>query len=200
MTAAVAFTAAAESLSPFEEFDDSLGGFYGEIGGSGLSWQRWFGEIGIEAAAGLSYLQEDTSYYATSWSTDPVDVDIFDYNVGAQIQYMLYKDSYGNWFDGNLYLFAGGMHTGIIRTTYTYEENILNEGTDTQYSEYRKSGETDPVYIAGFSAGFGFGFETVFFSHFSFPFEIGLCGVWEAGDVMPVDAGIKLQGGFRYRF
>ena len=194
------FSVNAEELSPFDEFDNALGGFYGEIGGAGLSWQHWSGKLGVEVAAGLSYMQDDISYYASSWNTDDVDVDLFNYNVGGQFQYMLYQDSYGNWFDGNLYLFAGGQHTGVFRSTYSYKEVVYNEGLDTEYSDYPTTGHTSPFFIPGFAAGFGFGFETVFFDHFSLPFEIGLCGVWELGSVMPVDAGIKFQGGLRYRF
>jgi len=50
----------AEADNIYENYDQSLGGYYGEIGGWGLSYQQWFGTAGLEIAgvrvqAGLRY-------------------------------------------------------------------------------------------------------------------------------------------------
>ena len=194
--------ASAEETDAFETYPDALGGYYGEIGGTGLSYQHWFDKIGIQTALGIFYYPDDMIEYATSpvYNADSYDVDIFVYNIGIEVQYMVYQDSFRDWFDGNLYVFAGGMHDGRIRTTYTFEERVYNEDSDNEYTDYPKTGESAPFYVPIFSVGFGFGFETVLFNHFSLPFEFGLMGAWELGTAMPVDAGLKIQGGLRYRF
>lgn len=197
----VTAAAADEGKNVFETYDDALGGFFGPIAGSGLSYQHWFGNFGIQTAAGLFYYPEEAGAYATSpnYTANPVDVDEFTYNIGVEAQYMLYDDSYSDWFDGSLYLFLGGTHSGAFRTTYTYEEVLIpTEGEP--YKEFQNTGVSDPRFVPGMSAGFGFGFELVFFDHFSIPIEIGLSGTWEYGSWVPVDAGLYPQAGFRYRF
>jgi hypothetical protein len=202
LSAAFISTAAAEDESVFKQYDDALGGFYGEIGGSGLSYQHWFDKFGIQASLGLSYYPEADASYVTSWSTDPVYVDLLNYDVAVEVQYMLYQDSYSDWLDGCLYIFAGGKHSGSIRNKYTYEKVVVTPA-DTEldpYDTFPTTGKTGPYYTPGFTAGFGIGFEPVFFTHFSTPLEFGLSGAWELGSIIPVDAGLKVQAGLRYRF
>lgn len=183
----------AEDKNVFTEYDNSLGGFAGGIGGSGLSWQHWFGNLGIQTAAGLVYHPQEGLSYATSFSAEPVVVENFTYNIGVEGQYMLYNNSYDNWFDGALYLFAGAMHTGSVQTVYQYSKVADGSGYI-----YENTGHSPLQYVPGVAAGFGF--ELVLFDHFSVPLEIGLSGAWEYGSWVPVDAGIIPQAGFRYRF
>lgn len=193
--------ATAEEVNPFESFEDALGGYYGEIGGIGLSYQHWFGSFGIQTALGLMYYTDDMIDYSFSpnYTTEPYEADIFVYNIGVEVQYMLYQDSFRDWFNGNLYVFAGGKHDGAVRTTYTYEEEIIGTAPNT-YKEYPRTGQSDFYYVPLMSAGFGFGFEPVFFKHLSIPIEFGLMGQWEFGTAMPVNAGLTFQSGLRYRF
>jgi len=198
----VAAVAADDGKNVFETYDDALGGFVGPIAGSGLSYQHWFGDFGIQTAAGLFYSPVEVGAYATSpnFTADPEDVDEFTYNIGVEAQYMLYDDSYSDWFDGSLYLFIGGTHSGAFRTTYSYEEITIDPDPGDPYKEFPNTGVSDPRFVPGMSAGFGFGFELVFFDHFSIPIEIGLSGTWELGSWVPIDAGLYPQAGFRYRF
>ncbi len=198
----IVISATADDENIFNTYDNALGGFFGPIAGSGLSHQHWFGKVGFQYAAGLFYYPEEQELYAISpyYTADPVNVDEFTYNIGVEVQYMLYEDSYGDWFDGCLYLFLGGMHIGVMRTTYYYEEVTVNPEDGSPYKEYRNTSVSEPVYVPGLAGGLGFGFELVFFDHFSVPFEIGIGGTWEFGSIMPVDAGLNPQAGIRYRF
>ncbi|MDC7227522.1 MAG: hypothetical protein PQJ61_12225 [Spirochaetales bacterium] len=201
MSILLVFNASAEDESAFEEFDNALGGFYGDIGGTGLSWQHWSGKLGVQTSAGLWYLDNIYTSYDESWSEDDVDVEMFNYNIGVEIMYMVYEDSYSDWFDGCLYVFGGAKHIGKIVDTYSYKLEIVepDDGGDP-YNTYPTTGSTGPRYVPAFAVGFGFGFEPVFFDHFSFPVEFGIGSEWEFDSWLPVDAGLKFQGGLRYRY
>ncbi|MBI9107508.1 MAG: hypothetical protein JEZ04_12250 [Spirochaetales bacterium] len=151
------FSLAAEEKSVYDEFDQALGGYYGDIGGWGISYQQWFGPVGFETAAGFAYDSQST----------------FAYVIGAQMQFMLYQDYFSEWFSGSLYFFTGGLHGGTVSDT-GYEPSL------------------------GF--GLGIGFEPVFFEHFSTPIEFGYGGSWTLDSIIPTAAGVRVQGGFRYRF
>lgn len=101
------FSLSAEEKSVYEEFDQALGGFGGEISGWGLSYQQWFDKVGFETAGG---------FYYDGGST-------FTYVLGAQAQFMLYEDFYSDWFTGCLYFFTGGKHGGDV-TASSYEPGI----------------------------------------------------------------------------
>ncbi len=153
----VVFSATAESESVFDEFDQAVGGFYGMVGGQGISYQQWFDTFGLETAAGFSYYGGDT----------------FDFNIGAQAQFMLYKDSFGDWFTGGLYAWGGGLYGALV-------------------------GQTS--YVPAIGLGAGIGLEAVFFEHFSIPIEFGYGGSWGFDSIVPKMAGVRIQGGLRYRF
>lgn len=189
--------AAAEDRDAFTEYPNALGGFYGEIGGTGLSYQRWFGKLGVHTAFGLLYTEEDTFYMEDAYSPESVTQTPFTYNLGAEVAYRVYSDSYLDWFDGCLYVFAGAMHTGNFVTTYNYEQTAVDVGGVDTYAYKDKSG---PAYVPVISPGFGIGLEFVFFNHLSIPFEFGLMGAWALGSIMPIDAGLKVQAGLRYRY
>ena len=141
----------------FEEYEHAVGGFYGNVGGQGLSYQQWFGSFGIETAAGMS-LNSSTGFL---------------FNVGLQPQYRLYSDSFGDWLDGCLYLWAGGL--------------FGSTGTATATSFY-------------LNGGAGIGTEIVLFKHFSIPLEAGYFAGWQLGNIAPQIASFVVQGGLRYRF
>jgi hypothetical protein len=191
----------AEEKSVYSEFNDALGGFAGEFGGSGLSYQHWFGSLGLQTAVGIFYYPEDSSLYQSSYDGTSYDLEVFTYNLGVEGQLMLYENTYNDWFSGNLHLFAGITHTGSIRKTITYTGEVVTPtGGADPYTEYTVSGETGPLFYPGASVGFGIGFEPVFFQHFSVPLEFGLGGSWEFDSIVPVSAGLRVQGGLRYRF
>ena len=151
------FNLFAEEKSVYNEYDQALGGFYGEIGGKGLSYQQWFDDFGIEAAAGFMYSGGDN----------------FTFNIGAQVQFLVYQDSFGDWFTGGLYAWAGALYGATVSNT---------------------------AYTPAIGIGAGIGVEPVLFEHFSIPLEFGYGGNWGFDSIVPTLAGIKFQGGLRYRF
>ena len=190
-----------EIIDAFATFDHALGCYYyGELEekGLGLSYQQWFGRIGFQTALGLWYNPEDLSYREMdAYNPSPQVVTNFSYSAGAEMLFMVYQDSFKDWFDGGLYVFLGLLHVGNLETTYNYEQTaVVVDGTNM----YPFAGKTGPTYAALLSPSFGIGFEFAFFNHFSVPFEVKLMGSWELGTAMPVDAGIAVQTGLRYRF
>ncbi|MBI9107509.1 MAG: hypothetical protein JEZ04_12255 [Spirochaetales bacterium] len=181
----------AEEQNVYNRFSNALGGFTGETSGTGLSYQHWFGSVGVQAAAGYSYSPEGISPAWAMYNSTTVLYDLFRYDVGVEVLFMLYENSYSQWFSGNLYLFAGLVHTGALRYSETYTET----GT-----ERIKTGETEPLYYPGIGIGAGVGFEPVLFEHLSFPLEFGYGGNWEFDSIVPKTAGIRIQVGLRYRY
>ncbi len=177
----------AESNNPvFKKYPTSIGGFYGEIGGIGLSYQRWLYPLGFEVTGGLAYIPPETAY-------GPGE-NFFTYNIGFQLMYTIIANDITNWLSGNLYSFGGFIHYGYL--TQPYSQTTDSNGGTTYTPDYSKS----PVYSTDLGVGFGFGIETVLLEHFSFPLEFGLDGIWSLGNIYPKKAGFFIQSGFRYRF
>ncbi|MDC7227523.1 MAG: hypothetical protein PQJ61_12230 [Spirochaetales bacterium] len=190
---ALLFIAAGFSDTVFDEYDESLGGQFSSISGVGLSYQRWFGKIGLQVGAGGFYAVETPGYTDFSSSPDPATLNLLDYNVGIGVQYMLFEDSFSDWFDACLYIVGGLVHFGYVENRYTYSD-VAN--STNHYDFISKTTR----YIPGLGTGFGIGFEFVFIDHISIPIEIALNGAWTTESWVPEDAGIKVHSGFRYRY
>ncbi len=179
LTAVVMLPASADEGPAYERHPQALGIQYGAISGSGLSYYRWSDNIGFQIALGGLY--DPTG--DISW------MDILDYSVGAELQYTVYGDSYAKWLAGQLYLFTGLNHRGVI------ERKPSDPNGDLET-------EAGP-YIPSFTTGFGIGIEVVLFNHFSVPLEFGYAAAWKpSGASLQDQLAIKLitQAGFRYRF
>ena len=187
------FTVSAEN-NVFEDYDKSLGGYFSSLSGIGLSYQEWSGKWGLQTAAGLIYFPEDSEGAEFSSISEPDTAELLMYDIGAGVQYRLYESSWSDWFDGCLYLVAGITHFGSIEQTIYYSDTRDSAGN------YPLESRSEPRYVPGVSGGFGIGMEFLIFDHFSFPTEIVLSGSWDIDSYLPIEAGVKVLGGFRYRF
>jgi len=90
----------AEPLEPtgtvFERFPSSLGAYINYPVGGGLTYQRWFDRVGMEATIGAI--------------ADPSGT--YNYNAQAAFQYMLYGEDFADWFSGALYTNVFLAHRG----------------------------------------------------------------------------------------
>jgi hypothetical protein len=165
-----------EKIAPWERYPQALGAAFGPITGTGLHYNRWFGESGLHVAAGIIYLPPDQAWETT-----------LDYNVGVGYQHRLFGDVYAPWLSGALYLFAGGHHRGFIPI-------LWDEATDSTYVG---------SYQAQLGLGGGIGIELVLFEHFSIPAEVGYGGVWTITEPDLAEAflvNLVGQVALRYRF
>ncbi len=180
------FTWSENSNPVFKKYPTAIGGFYGEIGGIGLSYQRWIYPLGFELTSGLAYVPPESAIGPGEY--------FFYYNIGFQIMYTIIANDITDWLSGNLYSFTGLIHYGYLSQPYNQSKDSNEVPTYTP--DYSKS----PTYFTDLGLGFGFGIETVLLKHFSFPLEFGIDGIWRLGNPYPQKAGFFVQTGFRYRF
>ncbi|MBN2051840.1 MAG: hypothetical protein JW760_15415 [Spirochaetales bacterium] len=160
----------------FSEFPEALGFYYGMISGTGLTYHRWDNNRGYQITAGALYLPPEAG-----------NMNILDYVVGFENQYVVYSEDFTGWLSGLLSLFWGINHRGYIPVEYNYD-------TDTS---------TIGSYVPTFTLGGGIGIEVLGFKHFSFPFEVGYGATYlpladRVADMFLVD--LYFQAGFRYRY
>lgn len=166
-----------EDGNPMATYDQALGGAFGPIIGTGLSYQRWFDGVGLQTAFGATYSPED------SWTGD-----LLWYLTTVGLQRMLYHETFADWFAGGLYAFGGVSHRGVIPWVYPNDyDNPDAQPTVGAYEPY--------VAIGG-----GVGIESVLFRHFSIPVEFGLSVEWQIPSIIPSSAGFIGGVGLRYRF
>lgn len=170
--------ATAETTNPMDAYPRALGGSFGPIIGTGLSFQRWFGETGVQSAAGVIYQPDEEMFSG----------DILWYLATVGGQRVLYRETFSDWFAGGLYAFAGLAQEGRIRQVASYPE-------DGAEPEVRVLPFEPFVAIGG-----GVGIESVFFRHFSIPVEFGIRVQWLIPSIVPVNAGFVGGVGLRYRF
>ncbi len=171
------------SLSPlsaqedtFSQFPKALGVQAGFLSGFGLSYQSWGEKVGHQVAAGM---MADPSM---TWGADPLV-----YNLGYEMQYPMYTDSFDTWLAGRLYLFTGIRHRGYIEAVY-----------DSGSSTYANS-----AFTLEFSLGGGIGVEAVLFDHFAAVAEMANAVIWKSGDTAlsdRVSVDLQPQLSLRYRF
>ncbi len=87
----------------FQRYPSALGAYGNIMTGGGLTYQRWFDRIGLEATLGGT-VQESGS---------------FSYNVQGAFQYMLFGEDFAEWFSGALYTNVLLAHTGEGTPSYT---------------------------------------------------------------------------------
>lgn len=135
-------TGGMNSGTVFQRYPSSLGVSAFTFGGGGLSWQRWFGNTGLEIAAG------------GIWDPTTTSSEIYDYTVSATISRMLFSEDFADWFTGGLSIAAIAGHSGREGYRYVYK------------GEYSGSYERYP-YSPSVFAGVGIGIESVLARHFS---------------------------------
>jgi hypothetical protein len=140
-TTCVSVLAAEEGgQNTFEKYPQALGMYANMAEVVGLSYQRWFGRLGFEVAAGGTF-DPDRDYSS----------DYFFYSILVGGSYQLIAQDLTDWFAGALSVTSFLGHTG--RRSYEYDST-----TDSSYvGAYR------PIV----SLGIGVGIEAVLFRHFS---------------------------------
>ena len=139
-------------LPAYKEFPQSLGFQYGEISGTGLSYQLWRETVGFQISGGVVYLPLDEGFWFDR---------TLDYLVGGELQLRVYGEDFASWLSGQLYGFAGLNHGGYIPVVVVKEE--LQIGDDERLPAEHGTGSFTPTF--GFGAGIGI--EIIFFRHFS---------------------------------
>lgn len=123
------------AASDYSSYDHAIGAKAGPLSTSGLSYHvRLDAQNAIEVTGGV-YLNYGT----------------LSYGLGLEYQRTFGTSSYSDWFDAQLYWFAGASHTGYASWN----------GSSPQY------------YTPKFGLGGGFGVELIAFDHFSVPVEFG---------------------------
>ena len=176
-------------LPAYEKFPQALGFQYGEISGSGLSYQVWRNGLGFQVAGGVVYLPlEDDGFWFDR---------TLDYSVGGEIQTRVYGEDFASWLSGQLYAFAGLNHGGYIPVVVVKDALQISE--DEWLPEEYGIGSYTPT----FGVGVGIGIEIVLFRHFSVPIELGYGFEWlPTAATVPEQFRVNLypQVGFRYRY
>ena len=202
----------------FNENNQALGGYVGELSGSGLHYQIWIDNLGIQISAGILYLPPGTEDFYTSFppfyeSYEEIDAatdqtyytyyrSILNYSIGIEGLYSLYAEDLTSWLSGNLYLFLGLNHNG--NTKYRYDKKWYTyEDPEEPNAGYWMEDVEKPIYSPyepNFVLGIGIGMETVLFKHFSLPIEIGYAFFFRNLQLIPAKITLIIQGGLRYRF
>ncbi|MBU8913984.1 MAG: hypothetical protein KOO61_08180 [Spirochaetales bacterium] len=182
---------AEEVEPPYETFPEALGGFAGQISGTGLHYHKWIGQNAFQVSGGILYVPLDLT-------EEPLFDSTLDYSIGGEFQRRVYGEAFTNWLAGSLYLFAGGRHRGYIPI------NLVAGGYPDPATELW----VEPVFAVGtFQAevaiGAGIGMELILFRHFSIPIEFGYGATWTMTETDFADAFLVSpygQSGLRYRY
>ena len=132
--------------NPFEKYNKSVGVF--GYAYPGLSWQHWIGKFGYQINFSGMYLPSEYYDYDTTTEENIIYDYIYSfYMLTAEAQFEFFTTRFlKNWY-GRLYgVFLGGFY-------YQKDYNV-------------------PEIFNGI-AGFGLGFETIYYKHFSFPLHFG---------------------------
>jgi hypothetical protein len=179
----------ADLASPAAEFPNAAGAYGSSMLGGGLSWQHWFGSLGIAVTAGGMAYPYGTYYglweYPVS-GTGTADFAVWNYNVQLDLMYRLYSSNFWNWLSGDLYVFATLAHMGSVDAVFVDEDGDFATTDD----EYYVAGD----YIPAFAIDVGIGYEIVLFRHFSLPLQFGYTVKY------PLYVDFTFSGGLRYRF
>ena len=131
--------------NPFEKYNKSVGVF--GYAYPGLSWQHWLGNVGYQINFSGMYLPIESTTY------DNADKEVI-YNYVSSF-YMLTAEAQFEFFT-----------TNFLEDWYGRLYGLLVGGF------YYKSDYSVPELLNGV-AGFGLGFETIYYKHFSFPLHFG---------------------------
>lgn len=155
--------------NPFEKYNKSVGVFgYSQ---PGLSWQHWLGKFGYQINFSGMYLPSE--YYDYNSGTE--ENIIYNYTYAL---YMLTAEAQFEFFT-----------TRFLKNWYGRLYGVLVGGF------YYKTDYNVPEIFNGI-AGFGLGFETIYYKHFSFPLHFGYYAEFPNEFKMDFMGGI----GLRFRF
>jgi len=163
-----------------KEYPKALGFQGGSISGTGLSYFRQLSDFSWQVTGGVLYLPLSQDSYG----------DILSYVVGFETHFPVYDETITNWLGGQLYLFLGLNHKGVIPTSIT----------GTGDAAVKVMG----AYTPSVGIGGGIGIELILFQHFSIPLELGYGLTYSptlgAGIADQLAVNLMPQAGFRYRY
>lgn len=154
--------------NPFEKYNKAVGVF--AYAYPGLSWQHWLGKFGYQINFSGMYLPDEYIDYIDGGESVTYDYVSSFYMLTAEAQFEFFTTRFlKNWY-GRLY--------GVLLGGFYYQ---------TDYNV--------PEIFNGI-AGFGIGFETIYYKHFSFPLHFGYYAEFPNDFKMDFIFGI----GLRFRF
>lgn len=155
--------------NPFEKYNKSVGVF--GYAYPGLSWQHWLGKFGYQINFSGMYLPMENYDYDSNTEEEIINEYIYSfYMLTAEAQFEFFTTRFlKNWY-GRLY--------GVLLGGFYYQ------------SDYNV-----PELFNGI-AGFGLGFETIYYKHFSIPFHFGYYAEFPTNFKLDFMGGI----GLRFRF
>ncbi len=123
----------ADGGTVFQRYPSALGAYGNIMTSGGLTYQRWFDRIGLEATLGGT-VQETGS---------------FSYNVQGAFQYMLFGEDFAEWFSGALYTNVLLAHTGEGTPAYTpYAHLGLGVGIEMVFLRHLST-SVEFMYVGG---------------------------------------------------
>jgi hypothetical protein len=172
--------------SPALDFPDAAGAFGSFMLGGGLSWQHWYGPLGIAVTAGgMAY--PNSSYYGYDVvETTASDFTVWNYNVQVDLLYRLYSSNFWKWLSGDLYAFVTLAHMGSVTAEWVDEDGDYDTTDDAYY--------VPTPYVPVFAVGVGIGYEIILFRHFSLPLQFSYTLKY------PLYVDFNFASGLRYRF
>lgn len=169
----------------YEHFPQALGFQYGELSGSGLSYQFWDHSSGFQLSFGGWYIPPAGEGYAST---------VMDYSIGVEYQYSVYGEDFADWLSGQIYLFAALNHRGTAAN-----EEVTPPVYDSDYNLVSPGVYAVGDYMPSLNGGIGLGMEIILFEHFSIPLEVGYGAFWNLA-TNALEVRLVPQAGFRYRF
>jgi len=127
----------------FERYPSALGAYVNYPVTGGLTYQHWFGKVGVEATLGAIADQGGT----------------FDYNAQGAFQYMLYGEDFADWFSGALYTNVLLAHRGENGSGTYVAHGYLGLGIGIEMVLLRHlSTSVEFMYVGQFPWALEFGF------------------------------------------
>jgi len=165
----------ADGRTVFERWPSSLGLVTSTAGGTGLSYQRWFGNLGLSLSGGGLY------------RPDTENGQVIHYFAHARLAWMLAADRFSTWHASNVQAVVYVSHLG------QRWRSVEPPGGDytADASEWITVEGPFRWQVAG---GVGVAVESVLFNHFSQTVEFSYAACW------PLEADIRLAYFFRYRY
>ncbi len=162
--------------TPFDDSPRSVGFKYilGEPAQLiGLSYQQWFGGIGIDTSIHLHY--EESKSYLLNEST------LAAANIGIQLQ--MFKAKHNPKISSSLFVFA--------------DAGVIAAGTRSDPEDGESGGDEILSFETDALISLGIGYEVVLFDHFSIPVKVGYMLRFPSSN-----GGLDLffAGGVMYRF
>ncbi|OHD14830.1 MAG: hypothetical protein A2Z96_07885 [Spirochaetes bacterium GWB1_48_6] len=170
--------------TPYEKYPSSLGYYVNTSGGVGLSWQHWYGSLGLAFAAGAMYNEEGDYPFADTG----YQLAVLDYSIQARLSWLLYAEEFSPWLSSNLHAVAYLAYRGLIglEAIVPTEEELDDPAYTDHYNKM--------PYESNFMVGGGVAVEMTAFEHFSQTLDFMYVAKW------PLSLDLAVGYSLRYRY